>query len=338
MNKLTNVMIIAIIFLIIGTVKSSPVNTKVVFVRDNSLWVYEIGSKKTQEFLKNGDNPACSFDGKTIAFTRNYNVWIFSTVDKKEVQLTNFDSKTSMGIRNLSWSPKQDYIVFERDEQFTIKSKGSNIPVVWPEGEYQKQESQIDLSCIWIVNVQKALKTGPRKLIGYSGYGNSISGTLLSSVGSPSWSPDGKEIAFIRNGDIWLATFNNLPPYHEDLDPEDKVERRIASVADLYVENNASPSTTGATYVSWSPDGKRLVLSIERIGGSGVGELWILDINTNRSYKILSTHDTKEHPIFLDKDSLLYDDWWNLRLIDIDGENDHVFIESGKFACSCSSH
>ncbi len=83
---------------------------------------------------------------------------------------------------------------------------------------------------------------------------------------APALSPDGTRIAFARDGDLWIA------------DSDGEHERRI-------VDRDTEPPTTGASHftlgaqtAAWSDDGTRIVYVVARIGGSGLAELWMTEL------------------------------------------------------------
>ncbi len=298
----------------------SSLNKKLLFVRNNSVWIYDFSSKKELELIKNADNPSCSPNGKQVAFTRNYNVWILDIKTGKQNKITKLKSLYKMEIQKLDWSP-QNFILFERIESYRVVSLNEKDLVFWPDDAFEPKSRNFLLPSIWIVKKNEL----PKKFIGYTGYGSATTGTHLNQVQTPAWSPDGKKIAFSRNGDIWMAKVETL---------DNKKEERIFPSAYLENSNGASPLSRGASNISWSPDGKRLVFSISRMYGSGVGELWIVEPDGSNSKKI-SSKGYEQWPIFLDKKVIIFSDGYNLRTIDIDGTNEKELIHNAIKPCLC---
>jgi len=83
---------------------------------------------------------------------------------------------------------------------------------------------------------------------------------------SPSVSPNGRTLAFVRDYDVWVS----------DADGAD--QRRLIDAGDwVYHPCCASNSSIGGSSVAWSPDGRRLLYISSRIGGSGITEVWTAD-------------------------------------------------------------
>src|SRR5581483_9983654 len=83
---------------------------------------------------------------------------------------------------------------------------------------------------------------------------------VLASAGQPSWSPDGRRLAFVRYADqgrrLSLATAN----------------ADGTGVRDLVVSSPAAPFIRGP---AWSPDG-RLIAFVEGAGGVAA-EIWVVN-------------------------------------------------------------
>ena len=115
---------------------------------------------------------------------------------------------------------------------------------------------------------------------------------------------------------------------------DDKIEQRIAPVADLYNENGASPSSIVCNFISWSPDGKMLVYNISRQQGSGYAELWIMDTQSRKAKKIYS-NEVAEYPSFLDNATIIFSDISDIKTISVSGRNAHVIINNGNKPSVC---
>jgi dipeptidyl aminopeptidase/acylaminoacyl peptidase len=90
---------------------------------------------------------------------------------------------------------------------------------------------------------------------------------------APAYSPDGSQIAFVRDFDIWVA------------DADGQGARRLA-VSLLEPSPGASNWSSGATNVSWSPDGSELLYGLARIGGSGLGFVEMIDLDGSERRRI----------------------------------------------------
>lgn len=110
---------------------------------------------------------------------------------------------------------------------------------------------------------------------------------LLSSsepIMSPSWSPDGKQIAYVSFEDSRAGI------YIEDVATG---ERRLLSVF---------PGINGAP--AWSPDGKKMALVLSK---SGAPNIYIMDINTRQVRPVTNDNNINTEPAWaLDGKSLLF--------------------------------
>ncbi len=332
MNVLTNKLatfIIIFVFSGLCYADDKLSETVLLFARNNSIWVYEFESKKQYEIIKNADNPACSPDGRQVAFTRGSNIWMVDLPTGKQNQITKFIPVKDNIVQNLTWYPSGPYILFERSEQYEIRSMNGKNPVVWPDGEFEPRSRRILLSSIWLMRIGKTAK----KFIGYTGgHGGGTVGTDLSQVEFPSWSPDGEEIAFSRNGDIWMAGVESL---EEPFEYYQKGELRLLPIATLIVSYGGSVGSKGARKISWFPDGKKLVFTVSRMYGSGVGELWTVDSNGKNAKLILPGIFEAEWPIALDEEAILYNYGSIINIINIDGTNERELIRDAEKACLC---
>jgi Tol biopolymer transport system component len=126
--------------------------------------------------------------------------------------------------------------------------------------------------------------------------------TLLAGVANePAISPDGKWVAYVNNGDIYLqsttgetainltkdtAAADRMPAFSPD--GELIVFRSERDGGGLFVMGRTGESvrriSRSGVYPSWFPDGKRVVYGTVAVGvpesrGGGVSELWSVDIN-----------------------------------------------------------
>jgi hypothetical protein len=123
---------------------------------------------------------------------------------------------------------------------------------------------------IYIYDIQK------RKIVGKRGFPN------LVELSSPTWSPDGKRVAFVgttKNGfsDLYISDFSS------GIKPE-KDKSLVALTQDIYEERNPS----------WSPDGERIVFSSDRgpTGEEGYLNLFIFDLTSREIVPLTSgTHN-----------------------------------------------
>ena len=100
----------------------------------------------------------------------------------------------------------------------------------------------------------------------------------LVELSSPTWSPDGRQVAFVgtaKNGfsDLYVTDFSS------ELAPDGK-NALTALTRDIYEERNPS----------WSPDGKRIVFSSDRglMGDKGFLSLFIFDLTSREIIPLTS--------------------------------------------------
>lgn len=93
------------------------------------------------------------------------------------------------------------------------------------------------------------------------------------------WSPSGKTLAFIRNGDVWIAN-RDLAQVSSDARNYYDAANRLAPLATFNdIELGASAQTPfWVDDLEWTRDEKRLVFHFQRHGGSGVSEIGYLDL------------------------------------------------------------
>ncbi|HTQ09960.1 MAG TPA: hypothetical protein VMI31_07825 [Fimbriimonadaceae bacterium] len=110
--------------------------------------------------------------------------------------------------------------------------------------------------------------------------------TILKAEGvtyCPRWSPSGRELAFARDGDIWLAHRDLHQIRMETFDYYGNANR----LAPLAMFNDAESGGSAETpfwvdELEWTRDERRLVFHFQRQGGSGVSEIGYLDLRRTR--------------------------------------------------------
>ena len=117
--------------------------------------------------------------------------------------------------------------------------------------------------------------------------------------GQPEFSPSGRHLAFVCNGDIWLLTRGErwapkewpwtrwtLHTWYWDggrLDATASYEIRFYG---------ASRSDVTVTRLSWSPDGRKLAYGLRRRGGGGYSVIGVLDLDVARGgVRVLAKQD-----------------------------------------------
>lgn len=187
------------------------------------------GAREVQLTSDGGQNfePAFSPDGTVVAFysRKRGGIWTIPTSGGTAKQLTNFGSHPA-------WSPNGSRIAFQSDPLFDL---GFNVSNAFPP------------STIWTI----ALAGGEPRQITHPG-------NPSGGHGAPSWSPDGKRIAF-DSSNTGIAAVWSVSPEGDDLK---KLSGELRNAAD----------------VIYAPDGRSVYFvtnrgeSIQQINVSASGE------------------------------------------------------------------
>lgn len=280
---------IVVIYLIAATVSSQkkppaapqPLKAwKLAFVRDGNIWVANGDGTEHKLIIKNGESPCWSPDRKQIAFARDGNVWVANADGSGQKQLTFrwrkreperwTEGKFGAGRDiDICWDPKANLITFSHWEEWLARRAGS------------KDEHGIIGHSIfdvpWRPSKERGLTTR------FDLYDDDTF-FHFSHHCHPAWSRSGKRMAFVRNGDIWIA----------DRDPQlnERVGRgkrywewdvtRLAAVAEYDAPTDrGSRVNRGVTHLSWSPDEKFIAYSIRRLRGSGSWEIHLMRVGVD---------------------------------------------------------
>ena len=99
--------------------------------------------------------------------------------------------------------------------------------------------------------------------------------TYRGSDGLPAWSPDGNQIAFVRDTDP-PATGPLFPPRSLSVYVMDADGSNVERLTDL---------TTGG-YISWSPDGQRIAFEANR---DGIWEIYVMETDGSNVQRVTHT-------------------------------------------------
>ena len=233
----------------------------------NTLFIYDL---KSNDAKKISDNPRANRDamwiGDTIYFNSDkdgkFNLYGYNTKDGKITQVTNF---RDWDVR-WSSSDNQSRIIYERNgelEIFDINSKKSNkLNINVPDDGQNKRSRQVSVANL--INFYSLSPKGERVLFGARGdifsapveKGGTRNLTRSSEAHDkfPTWSPDGRDIAFIsdKSGEeeIWIVPQDGSKP------PE---QISTGSKAQRYPPQ-------------WSSDGKKILF------GDNDGRVYVLTV------------------------------------------------------------
>jgi dipeptidyl aminopeptidase/acylaminoacyl peptidase len=185
---------------------------------------------------KSCSGPDWSPEGKWIAFTSSRagdknQIFLISPAGGEAVQLTNGET----GVSGFQWSADGKSIAFAATDAVSKASKDRKELL----GDFEVVRKEYAHTHIWTFDVADALKT-PQS-------GRQRTKGKDYTVGSFSWSPDGKKIAFSATVNPDLIQGGTADIYVLDL-ADDTVKKIVAQ-----------PGPDGSP--QWSPDGKQILFS-----------------------------------------------------------------------------
>ena len=185
---------------------------------------------------KNSSGPVWAPDSRRLAFTSDRSgkrqIYVISPAGGEALQLTNEDN----GVGNIAWSPDGASLVFtsEGPEAKTAKDRKERY------GDFDIIGGDYRMTHLWIVKVPVEIPADLKQLP----KPEALTKGDQFSVGSFSWSPDGKRIAFSASKDPDLGSSDTEQLYVLEL--SDKHVRKLIDEKGP----NGGPK--------WSPDGKEI--------------------------------------------------------------------------------
>jgi len=254
--------VISLVIVIVALPKlalPSPVVVRrwqVAFERKSDIWIANGDGTNARVLLKNGTNPSWSRDGKRLAFRRGSNICVYNLQSKRlravakipASWIENVDAFEA-GI-SMEWDPLLPVLLYSGLNSTEVHAVVLSGPV--DEGQPQVLFSEM-------------------RDPGGKNYG-------------AQWSPDGKTLAFLHSGDIWIADRDpNCLDRSQPFDARDYYwkGRRLAALAQFSEDERSASASTPywVDEVEWTRNERRLAFHFQRIGGSGVSEIGYIDLS-----------------------------------------------------------
>jgi Tol biopolymer transport system component len=283
----------------------------------NGVAVWQVGSCGGHFQLSTQANLRISPDGDRALYTQDDDIWLVDLPNGEPHNLTNTTDRIEVDPQ--WWPGSDDLVVFGsrvlgedtgptaghlstvttdgRDYRVLVDQPSNSPPAPQPGNSIiaydlgdsawfyhlDKDESEFFDVSLYELNIHKGMK-----------------------IGSPSWSPDGKKLAWWVggtfsppiNGTISLAIFN--------------LETGLVQLLHPY-----TPIGTGGGLPKpiWSPDGERL--AVLTLGEAHKVDLWIIDVDNGEEHLLGFASNPVWHP---NGDALVYQAWSDnaIKLIDVD--------------------
>jgi Tol biopolymer transport system component len=294
------------------------------FVRKDS--IYKSAQGHESLVIKHAVSPAVSYDQKLLAFIREGDLYQYdlAKLELKRCTYMNLELEDVPDKDTYpSWDPTGSYVVFSHPDRYSVIRQGKPVHPMFATEHTMKTVWNV----YWCWMTKLDTKTSLSLFLGNETSGTSV--FTLASSSSPAFSPDGRRVAFCRNGDLWMATVD--PSSIHDLIGEAAWdEARVLTCGTQEGGTRASNETTGIFRIGWSPDGKLLALSTDRY--SSTGSPRVIVVRADNPAETVSSFAGSE-ACFLDSGHVLYvkpyshtQDIW---LRDIASQDEKILIGNG---------
>ncbi|MDR3688457.1 MAG: hypothetical protein P4L46_03700 [Fimbriimonas sp.] len=241
------------------------------FVRGDS--IYQLTHGAESKLIVHAVGPSPSPDGKRLAFMRDGNLFLLDLSEGTSKRATSFPEKSAEDhFRDTfpSWDPASKNVIFSRLDEYSVLRKGAKVDPMY--GSDHLTRSIWSVYWYWADHAFRP-KGNVSLFLGNETSGLSAMSVVSSMAGS--FSPDGKRVAFCRNGDLWLADLD-LSSIHNVVKIASWDEARVLSSAILEGGTRGSNETNAIFRIAWSPDSRLLVLSTDRYTGSGGADVQVV--------------------------------------------------------------
>ena len=314
---------------------------KLLFVRytkypHGDIWIANGDATGQRLLIENAARPAWSPDRRQIAFVRDNAIWVVDADGKNERRVTArwkvppvvWGPEAIRGSTRVTWDPRVARLTFSHEETFEVRPSS------------EKQGRPVRGCSIFDVSINPRQQY---RRVHFDLY-DATTWCGFTWNAAPAWSPSGRFLAFVRNGDIWVADRDG------SLLSEGLTERasgsrpgapwtwdwdvfRLAPVAhydgDAY---RVSCENYAVTRISWSPDEERLAYAMRRLEGTGFERVRVVRLGVDQ-WKKLAVQGERTvareayEPCFSpDGQHVAYNDGRNLWVVSVDGEDRHLLV------------
>jgi dipeptidyl aminopeptidase/acylaminoacyl peptidase len=244
-------------------------NWTVAYCDHNNIMVARGDGTEPKVLIKDASMPSWSPDGKKIAFTRKgFEIWAANADGSNPHRIYRADHRSAFRDATGEFSFRPDWNPRTREVFFgEQKSEGVG-------GIFYLQNN-------WQARDIHDLQPGTRG-------GMTVGGFSHSYFANPAWSPDGTRMAYVCNGDIWMAaldsTSHEFEPgskrWHEKSNPGPLWDKTRVEACAVYDDStwHAECNMAAASSLCWSKDGTRLAYSCAGIGSKGMNSGAVLDL------------------------------------------------------------
>lgn len=308
----------ALVYAIAVRQTSTP---SVFFVRNDS--IYRRVSGTDSLVLRHASGPAPSPDGKRLAFIRNGDLYVYDLVHDTTHRCSHLAEKAEKTPEHdtyPSWDRDSSYVIFAHLDRYDSVRRGETVHPMF--GIDHTTKSIWNVYWCWA----RRMAVAPDLSLFLANETAGISDFSLSSSASASFAPDGRHVAFCRNGDLWMATFDPAT-IHDAIREASWDEARVLACGIQEGGTRSSTETSWIFRTAWSPDSKLLAVSTDRYAAGGSPQ--VLVVHSDRPSEKVAAFPGID-ACFLDSGHVLYvkpysqsQDVW---LRDLDSHDERILV------------